>query len=176
MFGCSAVAPGSSSDTCKMGLWVKITAQIETDFKKPCRFLCTEILSSVFYTSQVGVVYETPAPASLAGAEVTFPSHWKCRVATDKLTCRGISRCSFRLLQTQQLEHAWALPHKGALWRRPINLPKASKKQKSQCGPLSLVPGARRTGVLGRLCGVSLGPGSNRWGWDKGTGWCTCAL
>lgn len=114
--------------------------------------------------------------ASLAGAEVTFPSHWKCRVATDKLTCRGISRCSFRLLQTQQLEHAWALPHKGALWRRPINLPKASKKQKRQCGPLSLVPGARRTGVLGRLCGVSLGPGSNRWGWDKGTGWCTCAL
>lgn len=38
VFGCSAVAPGSSSDTCKMGLWVKITAQIETDKKKPAVF------------------------------------------------------------------------------------------------------------------------------------------
>lgn len=38
VFGCSAVAPGSSSDTCKMGLWVKITAQIETDKKKTAVF------------------------------------------------------------------------------------------------------------------------------------------
>lgn len=98
-----------------------------------------------------------------------------CSVATDAPTCRGMSRCSFRLRQTRQLEHAWALPHKGAPRRRPINLPKASKGKEASVGPWVWCSGARGQGVLGRLRRVSLGLVSNAGGLG-GTGWCPRAL
>lgn len=109
-------------------------------------------------------------------ADVTFRSHWKCGAGTDKLTCGGINCCSFRLLQTQQLEHAWALPHKGAPQRRPINLPKASKRRGASRGPPSLVPGAHGQGFLAGSAGSRLALDQIGGGPDKGTGIPSCAL
>lgn len=109
-------------------------------------------------------------------ADVTFRSHWKCGAGTDKLTCGGINCCSFRLLQTQQLEHAWALPHKGAPQRRPINLPKASKRRGASRGPPSLEPGAHGQGFLAGSAGSRLALDQIGGGPDKGTGIPSCAL
>lgn len=175
MFDCSAVVAGSSQwiNTCKKGALGQdhSTDKKQNGFKSLSHFLAWKPLVCFLSWCRLW-----DACTGLSGEEVTFRSHWKCRVATDKLTCRGISRCSFRLLQTQQLEHAWALPHKGALQRRPINLPKASKSKKEPVwAPKSGARGPQNR-VLGRLCGVSLGPRSNKRGWDKGTGWRTCAL